>query len=430
MIENLAQGKVFPDVLQKNIREKFYNVENDPIMGERLFFENAGGSLRLKAAVEAHNRIEALPDNPGRLHATALMLQDIQNAGLSDVRVIFNAASGSILTSLTASQVMFQMTGAIAENVPGKNIVTTNIEHPSAYDAAKMYAEKMGMEFRVAQANPRTGGVDVAEIVRLVDQDTCLLSVIYASNISGAILDMERIVSEARKIKPDLHIIVDAVQHAPHGVIDVEKLQIDGANFAAYKCFGNRGTGFGWVSDRVASLPHDRLLDKAGDNWELGSPVPAMFAAVSEVVSYVCWIGSQFIDSQDRRTLYAEGMTRIKLHERALHHRFLHGSPTIPGLNDIAGVTVFFDQSDLTVRDFIMAIAIDGIDYTDAVKEYEKEGVIVYERITSSLYSKRMLESCGMQGALRVSPLHCHTVDDIDRFLVVTHKIARSFSKS
>ena len=42
--------------------------------------------MRLKAAVEAHNRIEALPDNPGRLHATALMLQRIQNAGLADVR--------------------------------------------------------------------------------------------------------------------------------------------------------------------------------------------------------------------------------------------------------------------------------------------------------------------------------------------------------
>ncbi len=86
MADHHAQGLLFPDELQKTIREKFYHVETDPVLGERLFFENAGGSLRLKAAVEAHNRIEALPDNPGRLHATALMLQRIQNAGLADVR--------------------------------------------------------------------------------------------------------------------------------------------------------------------------------------------------------------------------------------------------------------------------------------------------------------------------------------------------------
>lgn len=429
MLDNHAHGQLFSADLQKEIRDRFLNLESDPVVGKRLFFENAGGSLRLKKAVDAHNRIEALPDNPGRVHATALMLQDILNKGLSDVRVIFNAKSGCILTSLTASQVMFQMTCAIAESVPGTNIVTTNIEHPSAYDAAVMYAQKKGMEYRVARANPRTGGVDVEEIVRLIDKNTCLLSVIFASNISGAILDVETIVKEARKIKPDLHVIVDAVQHAPHGVIDVEKLQIDGVNFAPYKCFGNRGIGFGWVSDRVATLPHDRLLDKAKDNWEVGSPVPAMAAAVSEVVDYVCWIGSQFSDSRDRRTLYVEGMQRIKMHERALHYRLLKGCTDTPGLEDIAGVSVFFDQSDLTVRDFIMAISIEGIEHTQAVKEYEKEGIIVYERVTSSLYSKRMLESCGIDGAIRVSPLHCHTIEDIDGFLAATSLIANSLSR-
>lgn len=425
MLENLAQGQLFSAELQWQIRDRFYHVEEDPNIGARLFFDNAGGSFRLKKAVAAHNKIEALPDCPERIHATALMLRDIQNEGLSNVRVILNAKSGSIITSLTASQTMFEMTRVIAENVSGKNIVTTVMEHPSAYDAAKMYAEKMGMEFRVAKANPQSGGVDVEDIVNLIDKNTCLLSVIYASNISGAILDMEKVVAEARKIKPDLYIIVDAVQHAPHGIIDVKKLQLDGINFAPYKCFGNRGIGFAWVSDRVAVLPHHKLLAKMADDWELGSPTPAMFAMVSEVVNYVCWIGSQFIDNQDRRARYVEGMSRINLHERALLHRILYGSQVVPGLNDIAGVTVFFDQTDLTARDFIMAIVIDGLDCTQAVREYEKRGVIVYERIAKSLYSKRMLEACGLDGVIRVSPLHCHTLDDIDQFLTVTQKIAQ-----
>jgi cysteine desulfurase/selenocysteine lyase len=37
-----------------------------------------------------------------------------------------------------------------------------------------------------------------------------------------------------------------------------------------------------------------------------------------------------------------------------------------------------------------------------------------------------MLESFGMTGAIRVSPLHCHAPSDIDRFLRVTGQIAAS----
>ena len=72
-------------------------------------------------------------------------------------------------------------------------------------------------------------------------------------------------------------------------------------------------------------------------------------------------------------------------------------------------------------------MVINGLDCTQAVKEYEKEGVIVYERIAKSLYSRRMLEACGLEGAIRVSPLHCHTVDDVDQFLKVTKKLAEIF---
>ncbi len=430
MFENLAQGQLFPNELQKKIREQFRHVDHDPDIGARLFFENAGGSFRLKNALAVHDKYEAVPDCPERIHAMALKLVDIQNAGLSDVRLIFNAKGGSVLTSLTASQTIFEMTRAIAENVSGTNIVTTVMEHPSAYDAAQIYAEKNGMEFRVAKANPYSGGVDAEEIVKLIDKDTCLLSVIYASNISGAVLDMGRIVAEARKIKPDLHIIVDAVQHVPHGVIDVQKLQIDGINFAPYKCFGNRGVGFAWVSDRVAVLPHHKLIAKEPGEWELGSPAPAHFAMGSEIVNYVCWIGSQFIDSQDRRNLYVDGMNRIKLHERALHFRMLHGCDSVVGLKNMKGVQVFFDQKDLTSRDLILAMAIDGLDCTQAVREYEMQNVIVYERINTSLYSGRMLKACGMEGAIRVSPLHCHTLEEVDQFLLITQKLANQYETS
>jgi cysteine desulfurase/selenocysteine lyase len=46
----------------------------------------------------------------------------------------------------------------------------------------------------------------------------------------------------------------------------------------------------------------------------------------------VCWIGGKFINSSDRRELFAYGMEKIALHERALMARMLNGTDEIPGL--------------------------------------------------------------------------------------------------
>ncbi|MCA8406363.1 aminotransferase class V-fold PLP-dependent enzyme [Burkholderia cenocepacia] len=412
------RGALFPDALMQQIKSRFHHVDRDVDGRERLFFDNAGGSFRLKAAVDAYARVDALPDCPERIHARALDLQAIQSRGEDDVRTILNAQGGTVYASLTASGAMFDMVRAIMENVPGTNAVTTVLEHPSSYDAMTVYAERTGKTLRIAPSNPETGGVDVDAIVALVDADTALLSVMAASNISGAKFDIETIVARAREKKPDLFIVVDAVQHAPHGVIDLQRTPVDGINFAPYKFFGCRGSGMSWLSPRAAALSHHRLAAKENGVWELGSPAPAQFAVVSSIVDYVAWIGRYFTDSDDRRTLFVEGMHRIELHERALLAALLDG------LRAIDGVDVYWDHDDLTQRDLIVGIGFAHLEPTQAVREYEKHGVIVYERVASSLYSGRMLKSFGLAGAVRISPLHCHAPDDIARFLAITEALA------
>jgi selenocysteine lyase/cysteine desulfurase len=324
---------------------------------------------------------------------------------------------------------MFDMVRAVAENVRGTNMVTTVLEHPSSFDAMSLYAERTGKELRVAKSNPATGGIDVEEIVGLVDENTSLLSVIYASNISGAKLDIHEIVKQALAVKPDLYIVVDAVQHAPHGLIDLQQTPVDGINIAPYKFFGCRGSGMSWLSERASVLPHHKLAGKKKDFWDLGSAAPWQFAVVTEIMNYVCWLGSRFVASDDRRTLFASGIQRIELHERALLARMLDGSEGIAGLRQMQGVRVFLDHEDLTKRDLILAIGIEHLEHAQAVREYEKRGVIVYERVASSLYSKRMLHSFGLEGAVRVSPLHCNSAADIDRFLQITREISEEFGQ-
>lgn len=414
------QGEFFHESLMREINTRFHYVDHDIDGRERLFFDNAGGSFRLKAAVDAHVRIDSLPDCPERIHARALYLQEIQARGEADIRTILNARDGSIYASLTASGAMFDMVRAIMENTPGANVVTTILEHPSSYDAMAYYAQRTGKTLRVAASNPETGGVDVDAIVSLIDADTALLSVMYASNISGAKFDIATIVERAREKKPGLFIVVDAVQHAPHGVIDLQKVPVDGINFAPYKFFGCRGSGIAWLSPRASLLPHHRLAAKQETAWELGSPAPAQFAIVTEIVDYVTWIGRHFSDAKDRRELFVQGMNRIELHERALLDALLNGYCGSRGLRQIGGVEVFWDHPDLTMRDLIIGVGFANLSPTDAVREYEKRGVIVYERVASSLYSGRMLKSFNLSGAVRISPLHCHALRDVERFLAIT----------
>ena len=210
----------------------------------------------------------------------------------------------------------------------------------------------------------------------------------------------------------------------PHGVLEVGKFGLDGCNFAPYKAFGIRGCGYGYVSERVAKMSHHKLIAKDEKEWELGTFPHSNYAAVSAVVEYVCWLGSHFTDETDRRKLFTWGMERIHLQEHSLLVYMMEGNDEVPGLRHIPGVKVCLDSEDDVDRDLICAIDFEGADLTQVVAEYYKKGVTVFERLETSIYSKRIVNSLGLTGCVRVSPLHCHDKDDIDDFLKATAEIA------
>lgn len=424
--EVIKNGQLMPAELTRQIREKYHHVDTDSFTGKkRLFFDNSGGSFRLKGASDAFKQVDDLPNCGGHGGAASDYLDSLRTQACQDISTMFNAEGGCIATSMTASIVLFDVSEAIIANVSGTNVVTTELEHPSAFDGCAIPAEKYGKELRVAKTNPKTGTIAPEDVIRLIDQDTCLLSVIMTSNITGAVLDIETIAREARKIKPDLYIVCDSVQHTPHGLTDMKAWGLDCVNFAPYKFGGARGLGVGWLSERVMNLSHRKLIREKQSNWEMGGCAPGMYAMLSAIFDYVCWIGSQFADTEDRRTLYVEGMTRIMLHERALLYRLLHGSDEVRGLLDIEGVKVAVDMEDLTKRDLIVPIVFDKLSCEEAARVYEKNGVVVHERTDASLYSARQVNSINQHGIVRISPLHCHTYEDIDEFLKITAEMAK-----
>ena len=427
------RSRMFTEEELNKIRGQFYYVDEDHYGRKRLFFDNAGGSLRLKKAEEVFHLIDSMPDASEHSNSIARELAALEDRGREDIKkVIFGAKSGTIYPSYTASQIAMEMVRVITENARGTNIVTTMLEHPSVFDAARLYSRIHGMELRVAGVNKETGGVDADTILSLIDQNTALLCCMAASNISGYIYETEKICRRAREINPDIYIYIDAVQHAPHGVLAPEEWGADVTSFAPYKFFGVRGFGLAYLSDRVSRFVHHRLLGKPEDDWEIGSPATAQFAVITEIINYVAGLGGAVCpeggtacpEEQSRRKFFEIGMRRIADHERGLLDMMLEGEDGIPGLRHIPGVTVQMDGKDLTTRDLILGIEFENLSCEQAVVEYEKRGVITFERALSSMYSKRMVEAFDSKGMVRLSPLHVNTPQEIRQFLVLTQEIA------
>ncbi|MDT2660401.1 aminotransferase class V-fold PLP-dependent enzyme [Enterococcus hulanensis] len=420
-------GKLFNEEELEELRAKFFYVNEDFRGTKRIFFDNAGGSFRLIAAEQAFYDVDAIPDCSEHSNELSHYLENVELKGLEDIKqVIFNAEKGVIYPSYTASQIMMEMVRILSENTSGTNNVTTLLEHPSAFDSMTYYSDKYDRELRIAGVNKETGGVDADQVISLIDEDTAILCCMAASNISGYIYDIEKIFTKAREINPDIFIICDAVQHAPHGILDPEKYGIDVMNIAPYKFFGIRGFSVAYLSDRVASFDHHRLLGKEKNDWSIGSPAAAHYASITAIVDYVVELGSKASEKyRSRRDLYEIGMTRIEEHERALLEIMLEGSENAKGLRHCEGLKVQMDGKDLNTRDFILGVEFDNIDCEKAIEELEKRGVIAYERSSTSMYSKRMVSAFDSKGVVRISPLHVNSVAEVEEFLRVAQEVAK-----
>ncbi len=419
MTEVTENGMFSSDFLAQ-IRQKFLYADWDPYSGQRVYLEASGGSLRLRSVLETLAKEAAIPDELFRFNPASDYITKWIEKGIEDVRIFLGAKSGEIIPAHSATQTMFRAINTIAENIPGTNIVTTELEHPAVLGATNYFAQSTGKEWRVAKLSMETSSVPMDAILEKVDKDTCFLAFQHGSNQTGAINDVKTIIQEARKIKPDLYVLIDAVQFAPHGQIDVEDYGADVYAFGPYKAYCVKGIGFAHISERLAKLPHENLLGKPSTNWVLGSPAHMMYACWSATVDYLCWIGSRFTESTDRLDQMIAAKDAIHAHMKALLHRAMYGSEKVKGLLEQEYVTVCGMPEDIRNRLCIFLFRLSGMNSSTAVSRYNQEhGIRLAARIKDA-YSSVALEALGWPDAVRLSACHYNTPEEIDLFLKAT----------
>ncbi len=399
--------KLFDDELLHEIRSRFHYVESDPIDGERIFLDSASGSLRLKTVTEAIAERSSWPDQLGRNSGGSRRVGEAMERGIDDVRLFLGARSGTIAPALSSTHAVFRVVNAALRGRPGGNVITTNIEHPCMSSAVHQLGAMYGQEVRVAPVDRTNGAVPVEAVLDRVDAETRLIGIVHGSNITGAVHDVKTIAREARTINDDVVVVTDGVQYAPHAPVDVEALGVDAYVFGPYKVFCVKGIGFAWLSDRIASLEHWSLAGKPADDWMLGCPAEATYAAWSAVVDYLCWLGGHFTDSTDRRARITAAMHASDAHLAALLHQLADG---------LCKTQLIGMDEDITHRVCLALFNVDGVNVYQGVEHFRRCGVRIHRRV-SDVFSMAALKGLGVTEGMRASACHYNTPQDIDAFV-------------
>ena len=127
------------------------------------------------------------------------------------------------------------------------HIVSTAMEHHAILHTLEAL-EAQG--FTVTLLRPQADGIVTAtQVAEAITDTTCLVSVMYANNETGAIQPIREIGALCRK--HGVHFHTDAVQAAGHLAIDVQRDNIDMLSLSAHKFHGPKGIGLLFAKSNI-----------------------------------------------------------------------------------------------------------------------------------------------------------------------------------
>ena len=411
-----------PELIQ-DIRNRFAHVDSCPFSGPRIFFENAGGALTLKSVVDTSARFAAIPDNQGRDNQGSHALIDIINKAKADMAVLMNTSSGQFFVGESGTELLFRMIRTACVNAPkGAKVIGSSIEHPASRSAAKRWAEIARLDYVNVPHDDATGLVTADHYREYLSPDVAVATILHASPVTGMANDIAAIAAAIREVAPECFIIVDGIQHAAHGQLDIDSYNVDGYAISPYKVFSRHGYGVAWISDRLTMLPHDMLIDAPADGWEFGTRDTGAYATMSDVVSYFDWLGGQVSDETDPRARIVAAGNAIHTYETHLTNSMIHGTGNLPGLSEMDHVTILAG-ADNPAREGLVSIVVHTLPSADVVTRLNEQGIRTHIR-KADHYSGNVLDPLGLPDCIRISMCHYNTEAEVAKLLAAVKEMA------
>lgn len=413
---------ITPELLS-GIRSQFAQIDSCPVQGQRIFFENAGGALTLNSVVDCSKTYAAIPDNQGRDNPGSHELVRVINQAKADLRVFMNAPDGQFFVGESGTELIFRLVMNACLGTASDGIVLgSTVEHPATRSACHRWAAISGKTHKLIAHDDARGLVSAEDYAKAVTPDTRVATILHTSPVTGMGMDVEAISKAIRAVAPDCFIIVDGIQHAAHGLMDIAAYDIDGYVISPYKMFSRHGYGLAWISDRLTHLPHDSLVDGPAENWELGTRDTGSYATMLEVMNYLDWLGGQVAPDAKGRDRFVAAGKAIHAHEKTLTDAMIHGTGNLDGLAEMEKVHII-GGVDNPAREGLVSLYVDGLSSVDVVAKLNAQGIRTHLR-KADHYSGNILNPLGLDGCVRVSMCHYNSTHEVAQFLAAMKEIA------
>ena len=293
---------------------------------------------------------------------------------------------------------------------PGDHVISTDLEHNSVLRPLYRLEAEHGAELSFVPAD-KLGNVDYADFERLMKPNTRAVVCTNASNLTGTVLDIERIAKTAHS--HGALVIVDASQTAGCWPIDMKKMGIDVLCFTGHKgLMGPQGTGGICVKEGIEIRPF-KVGGSGVQSYSRTHPAeyPTRLEAGTLNGHGIAGLGAA------AKFISETGVENIHAKERSLMLRFYEG------VKNIEGVTVYGDFT----KDKTAIVALNIWDYESGEVSYElSQGYGIATR-PGAHCAPRMRQALGTTevGAVRFSFSFYNTEEEIDEAVRAVAELAK-----
>ena len=398
-----------------------------PALSERfdgkpaVFFDNPGGTQVHESVIRAMTDYMTRRNaNTHGVFATSrrsdIVIDDARQAaadllGATPAEVVF----GNNMTSLT-----FALGRSLAaEFGPDDEIVVTRLDHDANVAPWMMLAEDTGAQVRWADVDIETCTLDMDHVQSLINERTRLVAVGYASNAVGTINDVKTIIGWAKAV--GAYSYIDAVQYAPHGLIDVKALDCDFLACSAYKFFGPHvGIQYGKRQhmERLRAYRVRPAGEELPGKWETGTKNHEGLAGTAAAIDYIAGLGVAYGGAAlnaPRRAKLAAAWPVVAEYEQQLIDRLITGLKSIPRVR-IYGIT---DRAEWDKRVATVSIRKEGLTPEALATKLAEQNIFVWN---GNFYALSISERLGVEqsgGLVRIGLAHYNTIEEVDHCLAV-----------
>lgn len=398
-----------------------------------VFFDNPGGTQIAKQSLERINKylLECNANHEGAF-ATSIASDAILDEAHRAMADFYNAASpeeivfGNNMTTLT-----LHISRSISRDWhEGDEIVVTRLDHDANVTPWVCAAQDRGCKVTWVDFDVEDGTLKLDELQKALERKPRLLAVGYASNSLGTINPVAKITKMAHDVGTLVYI--DAVQYAPHGPINVQKLDCDFLVSSAYKFFGTHaGILYGKreLLEQLFAYKVRPATNRLPGKFETGTQNHEGIAGVLGAIEYFEWVGKEFGSEQleglmdagykDRCMELKKAMVAIRAYEFELSRALLTALQSVPGLT-IYGLT---DVRRLDERVATYSFRLNDLHPRVVAEKLAQEGIYVWD---GNYYAINVTERLGLEdsgGMVRVGAAHYNTLDEVERLKGALMKI-------